>query len=198
MKRGEEPTGMRERSRDYGDERTYVRRADAERLAQFQKPGRQHSAYLEHRPRGDERVPREYGGRDKSPPEFRRYSRPEMTRRGPRNDRSCQAPLSTHSTGVIVFECCRVGILENTADCANSSTQPNMVKFLLISMLTIFTAQLASSINAMGSGAMEGNLRAAVNSSSGSGGDVTVDTGLEEKTCHLFGMKWLPYECPTW
>ncbi|EGZ10288.1 hypothetical protein PHYSODRAFT_361940 [Phytophthora sojae] len=89
LRRGEEATGMRERSRDYGGERAYGR---PDEVNEFQ-PRSQQSGYYESRSRGE---PREYSGRgmDKSPQEYRRYSRPEMSssrhgsRRGPRNDRS--------------------------------------------------------------------------------------------------------------
>ncbi|KAG6602835.1 arginine serine-rich-splicing factor rsp40-like [Phytophthora cinnamomi] len=89
MRRGEEASGMRERSREYGGERPYGR---PDEVNEFQPPERrsQQSGYYESRP------PREYSGRgmDKPPQEYRRYSRPEMSssrhgsRRGPRNDRS--------------------------------------------------------------------------------------------------------------
>ncbi|GMF19907.1 unnamed protein product [Phytophthora lilii] len=95
MRRGEEGSGMRERSRDY--ERPYSRPDEG---SDFQSGRPQQSGYYE-RPRGEERAPREYLGRgmDKSPQEYRRYSRPEMSstrhgsRRGPRNDRSWYDPL---------------------------------------------------------------------------------------------------------
>jgi RNA recognition motif-containing protein len=86
MRRGEEPSSMRERSREFPSERSYARPDEGE---EFQQPGR--PAYYE--PRGrEERVPREYAGRGMDK-EYRRYSRPEMTSsrhgsRRPRNDRS--------------------------------------------------------------------------------------------------------------
>ncbi|KAG7393097.1 hypothetical protein PHYPSEUDO_012433 [Phytophthora pseudosyringae] len=94
MRRGEEASGMRERSRAYPGERPFGRPNEVE---QFQQPERRpQPGYYESRSRGEERVPREYSGRgmDKSPQEYRRYGRPEMSssrhgsRRGPRNDRS--------------------------------------------------------------------------------------------------------------
>ncbi|KAK1940441.1 Serine/arginine-rich splicing factor RS31 [Phytophthora citrophthora] len=96
LRRGEE----RERSRDYGGERSYGRPDEVE---EFQQPERRsQSGYYESRSRGEERVPREYVGRgmDKSSQEYRRYGRPEMSssrhgsRRGPRNDRSWSPPPS--------------------------------------------------------------------------------------------------------
>ncbi|KAF1781395.1 Nucleotide-binding alpha-beta plait domain [Phytophthora cactorum] len=90
MRRGEEASGVRERSRDYPGERAFGR---PDEIDEFQQPERR--PYYESRPRGEERMPREYSGRgmDKSPQEYRRFSRPETSsrhgsRRGPRNDRS--------------------------------------------------------------------------------------------------------------
>ncbi|KAG2764886.1 hypothetical protein PC129_g7487 [Phytophthora cactorum] len=96
MRRGEEASGVRERSRDYPGERAFGR---PDEIDEFQQPERR--PYYESRPRGEERMPREYSGRgmDKSPQEYRRFSRPETSsrhgsRRGPRNDRSWSPPPS--------------------------------------------------------------------------------------------------------
>lgn len=56
LRRGEEATGMRERSRDYGGERAYGR---PDEVNEFQ-PRSQQSGYYESRSRGE---PREYSGR---------------------------------------------------------------------------------------------------------------------------------------
>ncbi|KAG1689563.1 hypothetical protein DVH05_002072 [Phytophthora capsici] len=79
----------RERSRDYGGERSYGRPDEVEEFHHSER--RSQSGYYESRSRGEERVPRECMGRgaDKSPQEYRRYGRPEMSssrhgsRRGP-------------------------------------------------------------------------------------------------------------------
>lgn len=96
LRRGDEAAGMGERSRDYPGKRSYGR---PDEIDEFDQPERR--PYYEARSREEERVPRKYSGRtlDKSPQEYRRYSRPEMSsrhgsRRGPRNDRSWSPPPS--------------------------------------------------------------------------------------------------------